>query len=92
AVARSLLAGHKVLVLDEPLAHLDTATAASLAREVLAREDGSTAGAETGTEPGAEPGPHGGTKTVLWMTHTSTGLGLTDTVVSLQRMGEVRRC
>jgi ATP-binding cassette subfamily C protein CydCD len=84
AVARSLLAGHKVLVLDEPLAHLDTATAASLAREVLAREDGSTAG--------AEPGPHGGTKSVLWMTHTSTGLGLTDTVVSLQRMGEVRRC
>ncbi|MEU4453220.1 thiol reductant ABC exporter subunit CydD [Nocardioides sp. NPDC023903] len=84
AVARSLLAGHKVLVLDEPLAHLDTATAASLAREVLAREDGSTVG--------AEPGPHGGTKTVLWMTHTSTGLGLTDTVVSLQRMGEVRRC
>ncbi|MET8520003.1 thiol reductant ABC exporter subunit CydD [Nocardioides sp. NPDC004968] len=84
AVARSLLAGHKVLVLDEPLAHLDTATAASLAREVLAREDDSTAG--------AEPGPHGGTKTVLWMTHTSTGLGLTDTVVSLQRMGEVRRC
>jgi ATP-binding cassette subfamily C protein CydCD len=83
-VARSLLAGHKVLVLDEPLAHLDTGTAASLAREVLAREDGSTAG--------AEPGPHGGTKTVLWMTHTSTGLGLTDTVVSLQRMGEVRRC
>jgi ATP-binding cassette subfamily C protein CydCD len=84
AVARSLLAGHKVLVLDEPLAHLDTSTAESLAREVLAREDGSTG--ET------EVGPHGGTKTVLWITHTSTGLGLTDTVVSLQRMGEVRRC
>ncbi|MEU0314918.1 thiol reductant ABC exporter subunit CydD [Nocardioides sp. NPDC006273] len=84
AVARSLLAGHKVLVLDEPLAHLDTSTAESLAREVLAREDGSTD--ETGV------GPHGGTKTVLWITHTSTGLGLTDTVVSLQRMGEVRRC
>ncbi|MFE7223218.1 thiol reductant ABC exporter subunit CydD [Nocardioides sp. NPDC057577] len=92
AVARSLLAGHKVLVLDEPLAHLDTATAASLAREVLAREDDSTVGPEPGPEPGAEPGPHGGTKAVLWMTHTSTGLGLTDTVVSLQRMGEVRRC
>lgn len=84
AVARSLLAGHKVLVLDEPLAHLDTSTAESLAREVLAREDESTG--ETGV------GPHGGTKTVLWITHTSTGLGLTDTVVSLQRMGEVRRC
>ncbi|MFI5623878.1 thiol reductant ABC exporter subunit CydD [Nocardioides sp. NPDC051685] len=92
AVARSLLAGHKVLVLDEPLAHLDTSTAESLAREVLAREYGSTADTEPGTEHGAEPGPHGGTKTVVWMTHTSTGLGLTDTVVSLQRMGEVRRC
>ncbi|MGY0389357.1 thiol reductant ABC exporter subunit CydD [Nocardioides sp. WG-D5] len=92
AVARSLLAGHKVLVLDEPLAHLDTSTAASLAREVLAREDGSTADTEPGGEHGAELGPHGGTKTVVWMTHTSTGLGLTDTVVSLQRMGEVRRC
>ncbi|NGN93103.1 thiol reductant ABC exporter subunit CydD [Nocardioides sp. KC13] len=92
AVARSLLAGHKVLVLDEPLAHLDTSTAESLAREVLAREDGSAVGAEPGTEPDTAHGPHGGTKTVLWMTHTSTGLGLTDTVVSLQRMGEVRRC
>jgi ABC-type multidrug transport system fused ATPase/permease subunit len=88
AVARSLLAGHKVLVLDEPLAHLDTSTAASLAREVLAREDGAAAD----VDPGTEPGPLSGTKTVLWMTHTSTGLGLTDTVVSLQRMGEVRRC
>ena len=65
---------------------------APLAREVLAREDDSTVGPEPGPAPGAEPGPHGGTKAVLWMTHTSTGLGLTDTVVSLQRMGEVRRC
>ncbi|GGU06630.1 thiol reductant ABC exporter subunit CydD [Nocardioides albus] len=88
AVARSLLAGHKVLVLDEPLAHLDTSTAESLAREVLARETGST----TGQTVESGVGPHGGTKTVLWITHTSTGLGLTDTVVSLQRMGEVRRC
>jgi ATP-binding cassette subfamily C protein CydCD len=35
AVARSLLAGHRVLVLDEPTAHLDHATAAELALEVL---------------------------------------------------------
>ncbi|GAB7007111.1 thiol reductant ABC exporter subunit CydD [Nocardioides sp. AN3] len=35
AVARSLLADHDVLVLDEPTAHLDTATAEALAREVL---------------------------------------------------------
>ena len=34
-VARSLLAGHHVLVLDEPTAHLDHATAAELALEVL---------------------------------------------------------
>lgn len=35
-VARSLLAGHPVLVLDEPTAHLDHATAEQLALEVLA--------------------------------------------------------
>lgn len=35
-VARSLLAAHPVLVLDEPTAHLDHATAEQLAREVLA--------------------------------------------------------
>jgi ATP-binding cassette subfamily C protein CydCD len=35
AVARSLLARHHVLVLDEPTAHLDHATAAELALEVL---------------------------------------------------------
>jgi ATP-binding cassette subfamily C protein CydCD len=39
AVARSLLAGQKVLVLDEPTAHLDHASAALLAEQVL-RDDG----------------------------------------------------
>ena len=39
AVARSLLADHRVLVLDEPTAHLDEATAAELAAEVLDRGD-----------------------------------------------------
>ncbi|TQL69918.1 ATP-binding cassette subfamily C protein CydCD [Nocardioides albertanoniae] len=90
AVARSMLAGHKVLVLDEPLAHLDTSTATSLAHEVLSREDGTTDGRPDGSyrSDGSPDGPLGGTKTVLWMTHTSTGLGLTDSVVDLQRMGK----
>src|SRR5690606_22876461 len=35
AIARSLMADHHVLVLDEPTAHLDTATADALAHEVL---------------------------------------------------------
>ncbi|MBM7515689.1 thiol reductant ABC exporter subunit CydD [Nocardioides nitrophenolicus] len=35
-IARSLLAAHPVLVLDEPTAHLDHPTAEALAREVLA--------------------------------------------------------
>jgi ATP-binding cassette subfamily C protein CydCD len=42
AVARSILADHPVLVLDEPTAHLDSATATALAADVLGDTDGRT--------------------------------------------------
>ncbi|MDH2414871.1 thiol reductant ABC exporter subunit CydD [Nocardioides sp. CER19] len=61
AIARSLLAGQDVLVLDEPTAHLDTATAEALAREVLQDED----------------------RSILWITHETSGLDLVDRVVEL---------
>ncbi len=42
AIARSLLAAHPVLVLDEPTAHLDHGTAVALAEELLTGERGRT--------------------------------------------------
>ncbi|GAA3232593.1 hypothetical protein GCM10017691_27350 [Pseudonocardia petroleophila] len=42
-VARALLAKRHVLVLDEPTAHLDAATADALAAELLAATAGRTA-------------------------------------------------
>ncbi|MDO7867120.1 thiol reductant ABC exporter subunit CydD [Nocardioides jiangxiensis] len=72
-LARSLLADHAVLVLDEPTAHLDAPTAAALAREVLTgHRDRSVLWIDHGPvglelvdrtvvlPPGAEGPPHAG--------------------------------
>jgi ATP-binding cassette subfamily C protein CydCD len=65
-IARSLLADQPVLVLDEPAAHLDHATATALANEVM-----------------------GGVRdrSVVWITHTPTGLDLVDEIVDLDVTG-----
>jgi len=49
AIARSLLADQRVLVLDEPTTHLDSATAGELAREVMEEEDRSVVWITHGT-------------------------------------------
>jgi ATP-binding cassette subfamily C protein CydCD len=87
AIARSLLATHEVLVLDEPTAHLDTATAEALAREVL--DPGSPAPADAapdGPSPGDLPER---VRSVVWITHETSGLDLVDRVVVLS--GSFRR-
>jgi ATP-binding cassette subfamily C protein CydCD len=62
-LARSVLADQAVLVLDEPTAHLDGATAEAVAKDLL---DGATG------------------RSVVWITHTSTGLDRMDDVLVLE--------
>ncbi|TYL49972.1 ABC transporter ATP-binding protein, partial [Nocardioides sp. BGMRC 2183] len=67
AIARCLLADQPVIVLDEPVAHLDHATAEQIAAEMLGRV----------SEDGAAD------RAVLWITHDPVGLDRVDRVIAL---------
>ncbi|RNM15902.1 thiol reductant ABC exporter subunit CydD [Nocardioides pocheonensis] len=72
-IARALLADPEVLVLDEPTAHLDTATARAVTDTVLAaRGDG----------PDAR-------RSLVWITHEEVGLAEMDRVLTLSDRGQV---
>jgi thiol reductant ABC exporter CydC subunit len=84
-LARALLSGGPVLVLDEPTAELDPDTAARLLRDVLgSRAPG--AGASAGTSPRGRP-------TIVLVTHRAADLAGVDQVVELARgrVVQVRR-
>lgn len=72
-LARSLLAGHPVLVLDEPTAHLDHATAQRIAEEVLGGRQGEGRRGRDG-------------RTVVWITHDRVGLELADCILDLDEV------
>lgn len=63
ALARTLLAGFPVVILDEPTEHLDEPTAAALTRDLLTATEG---------------------RTVLLITHRTTGLDACDAVWTLE--------
>ncbi|WP_245592650.1 thiol reductant ABC exporter subunit CydC [Actinomadura rifamycini] len=69
ALARALLAGFPVLLLDEPAEHLDTATADALTADLLAA-----------TEDAAGQG-----RTTLLVTHRLAGLDAVDEIIVLDR-------
>ena len=66
-IARALLADPRVLVLDEPTAHLDTATARSVTDTVLAARG-------IGTDE---------RRSLVWITHEDVGLAEMDQVLTL---------
>jgi ABC-type multidrug transport system fused ATPase/permease subunit len=74
-IARALLAGPEVLVLDEPTAHLDTATARAVTATVLAAR---------GPGSGARH-----RRSLVWITHDEVGLADMDQVLTLSEDGQV---
>jgi ATP-binding cassette subfamily C protein CydCD len=76
-VARAVLAAPPVLVLDEPTAHLDSATSTALADDLLGAGDGTRD--DTNAAVGAVSGEQG----VVWITHGEAGLDRMDRVLDL---------
>jgi ATP-binding cassette subfamily C protein CydCD len=69
-IARALLADPDVLVLDEPTAHLDTATAQAVTATLLATRRRAGRGSEQG-------------RSLVWITHEELGLAEMDHVLAL---------
>ncbi|MDC5698042.1 thiol reductant ABC exporter subunit CydC [Intrasporangium calvum] len=98
AIARAHLSGRPLMVLDEPVAHLDPPTARSVLADLLApRRDTDDRGASTyphdsdagqGTAPGAgedtaRVAPDGRRPAVVLVTHRPDGLDLVDRVFTV---------
>lgn len=89
ALARALLAGFPVLVLDEPAEHLDLATADALTADLLAATRRPTVAVSDGSEPNA--GAVAPPPAIVLITHRLRGLEAVDEIVVLDEGRVVQR-
>ncbi|MEU0369627.1 thiol reductant ABC exporter subunit CydD [Streptomyces sp. NPDC006283] len=94
ALARALLAGFPVLVLDEPAEHLDLATADALTADLLTATESRAAAARAagrGTGTDAQCEAAGPAPAVVLITHRLRGLETVDEIVVLDAGRVVQR-